>query len=476
MAAWGALAVAAVSAYSAYKSSQQGKEAMEISQDEMQFAREQWERRMEMAEAALERELMNAQYMFDWNDQRLGMAEEYMNYSRGWAERDRALRDSDAAFAEYRISEQDRLEAAERMRQLQQDLEGRAMAKEERERALQELEYVKQIAQGERAYDERRFREDRATQRREYEQRAGAYRDMQRQLAEERAYEVGRSEEILTGARRMGRELDRAMGSMGEMQPMKEYGEEDVLGLEAQYARDYMKDAERAADRMASQTQGSLIRAGMDASTTGEGARRETLQDYILPTMAKARQAARAEAMQRINSLQGMEQMKARQEMAQREQTLAEVVSAMNPHLQALAAAPMPESAATPAWGQLGTGILNRDLSSANRFQAPINVGQGWLSPGSYGIGMSNAVANPVSRFGTQPSEYNMAGLNLWDPVAGMTGPSSFLGGGYNANPAAWANLSNQAWGNAGSSAKTATTQFGSFWDSLGSSGAGGTS
>ena len=85
---------------------------------------------------------------------------------------------------------------------------------------------------------------------------------------------------------------------------------------------------------------------------------------------------------------------------------------------------------------------------------------------------MSPTVGNPVNSFGSNPSSFNPAGVTFWDPVAGMTGPSAFLGGGgYNGNPAAWQGLANQSWQDAGSSAKTFATQMEDIFKNWGTTG-----
>lgn len=435
---WGALISGGVSLASGLMGMKSAQEQNQMAWREL-YANEEQRRKdnnyrqtmMMMGMDAQERENELYDYYMGVNDQNQQLVLDQMNYARDWVQQNRDFLLSEQEYEKYRISEADQMAAKERERQLNKLINDEQVSKEERQRALEELDYVRSIAQGEREYDVRQYEADQMTAQLEYQYRMQEYERMMGIASEERQFIIDRQERILSEAGIIGDEMDRVMAQFGDYTPPKRYTEADVERTNSQFLSDYMADADRAAEKIASVNEAGLIRNGVDMSSTGDSSRRELLQEQITPLYNRARIQARNDALSYITGLQTNEIEAAKADLAARSGVMDEVMKREGMTLAALQGLGDPASARISDYLQMGSSVISpRNLASAGSYSSPLDIRSAILNRDLAGIaelGMSSALGASTSAAGQGPSSYD----GTFTPqFFGLTGPSGYFTGG----------------------------------------------
>jgi hypothetical protein len=378
---------------------------------------------------AQERENEMFDYYMGINDQNQALVLDQLGYSRDWVQQNRDFLLAEQEYEKYRISDADKNAAKERERQLQKLIDDEEVSKAERQRALEELDYVRSIAQGEREYDVRQYENDQLQSQLEYQYRMQEYERMMGIANDERQFVIDRQEKILTEAGIIGDEIDRVMAQFGDYTPPKRYTEADVERSNSQFLSDYMADADRAAEKIASVNEAGLIRSGVDMSSTGDSSRRELLREQINPLYHQARIQARNDAMGYITGLQNNEINAAQADLAARSGVMDEIMKREGMTLNTMMGLRDPTSARINDYLSMGTGVLSpRNLTSAGSYSAPLDIRSAILDRSLAGIaelGMASAMGTSTSAAGANPSSYDG---QFTPQFPGMTDPSSYYG------------------------------------------------
>lgn len=310
------------------------------------------------------------------NARRDDMAYDYMNYARDWQDQNRQQLLDERNYAQYRISQADKDNAAERARLLQNQLRNEQISAQERAFAEKQLAYAQEIARGERAYDVQRYEQDRSTKESERRQQQDYFNAMWGMLQGERDYAIRRQENVLNQAQGVSDELGALWDRLGTPVEARRLTEKDLLDKQNQLADQYIGDVDRAVTRIASINEAGLMGRGVDRSSTGDAYRKRVLTEQAAPMYQQARTKAQADALQYISGLANTLHGEEDQGFKYRAGLANEITGQLAPltTMNQVASAP---TATSYAYSQLPTGILERNLVSANNYQAPVAMGTG---------------------------------------------------------------------------------------------------
>jgi len=472
---WGSIIGAGLSLYGSMQAKKGARGQERMSMEELKFKREQAEidnlyreRAYQRSEQGFEREDEMFDYMMGYNKKNELAAQEYMNYSRDLVQKDQNYRQQEQDYERYRIGKADTLAAAERARELEQFARDESTNAQERQLALDELEYVRQIAAGERDYDVKRFEEDQMRSELEYQKRVNDYETQMGMADKERQLEIDRQTKILGQANTLSREIEDTVYSFGDLERVKRYGEDDVDQFANEFYTGYLEDADRAADRLSSVNEADLIRRGVDDSTTGDSSRRRLLQEQLTPLYNNARIQARQDGMGYVNNLQNNEINAFNADVSSRAAAIEEKIRGKEGLLQVMQNMNNPVSAQTNGWANLGSASNNGSIrTSAGDFRAPLNINSGVAGRQTFTPGMSNSMRLSNSMAGGQISSAN-GSFNPTQPTFSTGGSllSSASGGsGYADNFASLAAGAGQASSDSTRLLMDAGSQFGSWMD-----------
>ena len=384
---------------------------------------------------ALQRERELQDYYMQINDQNQALVRDQLEYSRDWVQQNRDFLVAEQEYEKYRIGEGDRMAAQERARQLEKLINDEGITQAERDRALEELNYTRSVAAGERDFDVRQYEADQLQNQLEYQYRAREYERMLGMATDERDHVIQRQQEILDKAGLMDQEIQAMMASFGDVEPAKRYSEADVTRAEKEFYADYLADADRAADRLASVNEADLIRSGVDTSSTGDSSRRELLQEQLVPLYNKARINARNDALSYITGLQNNEIAAAQSEIDARASAMEEIMKGNGALLEVMQSLPNAPSAMSRDYLQLGSGVLDpRNLTSAGDYNSPLRVGSGVLDRDLSALaqlGMMQQWGTPTSAASIDPSTYT----GDFDPINLMGSNSNYMSNALAMNP-----------------------------------------
>jgi len=473
---WGAAIGMATSLYGAVQGNKSARGQERLALEELELKREQFnkmnayrDQMMSQANRSFDREDEMFDYMMDFNQKNQLAAQEYMNYSRDFVQQDQNFRKQEQDYEKYRISKADSFAAEERARQLEQFARDEATTAEERRLALDELEYVRQIAVGEREYDVKRFEEDQMRSELEYQNRINEYEKQNGIANKERQFEIDRQSKILGQANTLSNEIDSTIYSFGDLERVKRYDEGDIDQATNDFYAGYQQDADRAADRLSSVNEADLIRRGMDSSTTGDSSRRRLLQEQLVPLYNSARSRARQDGMGYVSNLQNNEINAFNADVSSRAAAIEEKIRGKEGLLQVMQSMKNPVSANTNQWANLGTGNNAGSVrSSAGNFRAPLAIGSNVMAPRNFNAPMSNNLTLRTSRAGAPMSTANGAfNPNIPKYTNGGNLMNSALGGsGYSSDFATLAQGAGNAASDGTKSFLDFGSQFGSWMDS----------
>lgn len=287
--------------------------------------------------------------------------------------------------------EMDREAAAIQAWRLEQLDWARDMAADERSYALEMLQEAKAIASGERDEQLKRFYEDRMKAATNRDWQVGQYESARRQARSEREFDLSERDMVTDRIMGLERSLEDALKRLGDPMELYRTTPEEIEGEYRRRASEYQSDVDRAATRVASIGEADLIRTGMDVSTTGT-ARRGEITERIAAAYQDARQRAYDDALAYIGGRQTTLNAPVGQDMERRSGVLREVANVTGAPIEALMSRSNPSSE-LPAYNiasLVGSGILDRGISSANAYSAPMPIGSALIDgTGSYAPGIS---------------------------------------------------------------------------------------
>lgn len=341
---------------------------------------------------------------------------------------------------------QDKEAARKAQFELEQYLQNRDLAQDERAEAIEALKQAQEIASGERDEDLRRLGEDRAKADIERQFYIDQYAQAQNQFQQERADQNAFRDLLMSridAAQQNALQFAAAMG----MPPEVDYV--DAGDFDAEYearADEYLSDVDRAADRVASQAESTLVRRGMPDSTLARDTRRDVARG-LSDQYTAARRKAYDDAMKYIGGKQGIMRQDRLDDQTRRANMISEYTGLQSMALNPLLNLPGMQSA-TGGYNLLAqtpTGIYDRQVVSANNYNTPIAIGTGIYDNMAIGSQLSGYL-QPSSAAST--GFFNI-GSGIYNPLAQTIGnPANFFNNASNLQnamlQASQANYANQ--------------------------------
>lgn len=261
---------------------------------------------------------------------------------------------------------------------LEQILQNQDLRAEEREFAIEQLNEAKAVAAGERDEQMRRFLEDRATKEIERDFMMQQALDAQQQARAERAQDSALRDQIMAEVQSMQSALDSTAANLGFVPMIQPVSQAEIDAQTAQFTQDYMGDVDRAADRVASVNEANLIRRGIDESTPGT-ARRGEVAERIAGEYNQARRRAANDALAYVTGSDRAQRDSITGLMNQRKGILGEAANVAGASIAPLTGLPRMTSAVDSyrMAQMVPSSILDRNISSANNFRAPVSINSG---------------------------------------------------------------------------------------------------
>lgn len=303
-----------------------------------------------------------------------------------WLEEDRARAERERTEALDYLNYNRDLARDERRFDIGQLERGQSIASSERAQALGFLEDSRQRAAAERETD--LFNFNRAAEQRRSERgfQESEYRALRAQAMAERAFDIERRNQVDQATARYGDALSAALESMGPARQVAYLGEDAIAQEVARRERVAVDDINQMADRVASINEANLIRSGVDQSTRAT-AERADITDRMAQEMARAREAARSEAIRYIAGVNDQLRLGEDQDRSRRAQTLQETANVYGVPVEMLMRAPQVSSALSgPSIGEVGSAVYDRGIQSANNFDSPLAV-----NTANYNMGVGSA-------------------------------------------------------------------------------------
>lgn len=313
----------------------------------------------------------------------------------------------------------DRAAAQQRQFEIRQLLQNQDLSAEEREYALAELKNAQAIAEGEREEELIRFYEDRASKEIERDFYIAQMEQAQGQFQAERKDDLRIRQQLLDRIDRLGGTVEAAYDELDYVPRMRQISEMDIDTERRRREADYIGDVDRAATLTASINEADLIRGGIDASTPGT-ARRGEVAARIANEYQDARSRAYSEAVDYISGKTAAMNQNIAGLMDQRQQRLAEAQGVAEAGMGYYSQLPGVASA-TGAFNLLSgtpTGIMNRDISSANNYRAPIGINSAIYDRQGVSSGLGEYY-RPGSLADTQ---FFNVGSRIYSPFQAQTG------------------------------------------------------
>jgi len=295
---------------------------------------------------------------------------------------------------------------------LREAARNRDLVASEREFAKMLLGQAQDVAGAERDEQMARFLEDRDTRADERQFVVDQYEDYLRQAQAERDAEMGIREQILAGADDLQSRLEATASQLGYVPEIEQITPEMIDAEVARRTGEYMSDVDRAAEAVASANEADLIRAGIDVST-GATQRRGDIAGRLAQEYQNARARAYDDAMGYISGRSNAMATNVGNIMDRRAAILGETANIGGAELgilQNLRQLPSATGAYQMA-ANIGSGILDRNIVSANNYSAPIAVTSGLYDA-------SNAMTSGMSNY-----DYNL--MNLMSGVSSSNNYSS---------------------------------------------------
>ena len=326
---------------------------------------------------------------------------------------------------------------------LREAARNRELFGDERAFAQQLLGRQMDTAASERAEQLARFDQDRATVAGNRQFEMDQYDAYLAQSQKEREDEMAIREMIMSGAGNLQNELERVSSQMGYVPEIEQITPEMIDSEVGRRTTQYMSDVDRAAEMVSSQGQADLIRRGMDVSTLGSD-ERAAMAARLSNEYQGARDRAYDDALGYISGRSNAMSQNVGAIMDRRSGILSETAGIGGTelgYLQNMRAAPSATGAYQMA-GQMGSGILDRNISSAGGFSASgLNSGlydSSNMMSSSYGAGDYNLMnlAGGIGSAGSYSSPVGV-GTSIYDGnIGGAFGNTLNYGSAASTSPA----------------------------------------
>ena len=302
---------------------------------------------------------------------------------------------------------------------LEQLLKGQDISEQERNFAIQQLELARATAAGERDEELRRFLQDRATAQIERDFLVNMALDAQDQARLERAEGMAIRDQILNQILGLQGAVNQTASQLGYVPIPAAVSEGDIQKEIDKRVEQNIADVDRAAEAVASVGEAGLIRQGMDESTKGTSVRGD-IAARLANEYSKARDSAYDDALKYISGREQVFGTNVGNIMDARSKLLAETAGIAGTGLQQLANLPSAPSALSGYnyARMIPTGILNRNISSANDFRSPVAIGSAiYNNPSLMTSGLAN-YTRPTSLatnqgFNVKSGIFNPAAITL---------------------------------------------------------------
>ena len=347
----------------------------------------------------------------------------------------RGLVDEQRQYQIDRQVEQDREAARVQAMQIEQLLRNQSIRQEERAFAEQQLAQYQEIARGEREDDMRQFYEARAQKQAEREFAVEHYGQAIEEGRLRQSREQSMYDRILGQVGGMQTAIRMAASDLGEMPDAPRMTKADLDSEISRRQEAYQSDVDRAADRVASQGEANLIRAGLDASTPGIS-KRGDITRRIADEYQSARDRAYDDALKYITGQQDMLMSGYNSEVARRGDVLSEVAGVAGTGLEQLGSMPgvADLSSLLMQAGQMPSAAYDRGIVSA---AVDPRIAESGVYEGSIGSGMSNYDVDAWD-YGNDWAYLDSAirgteGRQIADPNAYFTSQANMAGNLYDA-------------------------------------------
>ncbi|WP_138465358.1 hypothetical protein [Poseidonocella sp. HB161398] len=372
---WSQIIGLGMGALGAWQSGQQASAAQAQAAQQYGLMRQQMQHQQFMGMQAMNQ--MNAENAYirqkRQNDQLL--AEQEREWQIGQMGQFRDTLTSERQYEIDRQVEMDREAARVEAMRYQQLLQNQRLTAQERKYAEQQLAQAQALAQGERDDDMRRYYEEKSIAQQERDFVLGEYSTARRSMEEDRMRDLQLNERILGQTDQLQRSLKRAQVELGSVPDVPTISREELDAEIAGRVERYQSDVDRAATRVASQNEANLIRAGLDASTTGT-AKRSDITRRIADEYQSARDRAYDDALAFITGKQGAFLTDYNAQMGHRQNVLNEIGSVASAGLDTLMG--MPDVTTLAGLSQLASAApsanVQRSIQSGNLGYVPLGV------------------------------------------------------------------------------------------------------
>lgn len=402
-----------------------GMQELELKRDALNQQRDFGMLNYGMAQDQLRAEREQQEYIRKANEQnQLNQAIERAKIEEQRKTRLRAYQQERQYVVDRQISV-DRAQAEQYALELEAYLGNKGLAKEERELALSYLDQARAIASGEHDEDLSRLRMERLTAQQERDFAISEMQYSKNTAMSERQDDLRYRDQIMQQINAMGGALNEAYNSMGQLIAPAGPSQEEIASTLADFDANAISNVDRAADRVASQAEASLIDSGMSRSTAGEQRRAEVARKLALD-YENARLNSRNQAMAFIGGKEQLKDQAFQRQVAARGTTFGELSNLYAPIIQGLTQNRQALSAnqySAPVG--IGTGNVIRDVRSANQYQGPLGVGTAQSAPTGMSSRMGQTLNMPsVADAYVTTGDYNQFQPQMWN----LTGPASFMG------------------------------------------------
>lgn len=367
----------------------------QMAQQERQFQKQHDLQMMNLGmaqDANRERREWN-EYLRDMEQMNRLLQRQERQFEIGELERLRTQQQEERQYALNRQVQLDRDAARTQAMQIEQMLRNQQLTQQEREFAIQQLQQTQAIARGERDQDLLNFYQERQTRELERQYQVSQYEQMRQLAQQERDVEMQRRQRVTGQIDSLRDNLASAFDSLGPMPERPGITREQIDADARRREEIYMSDVDRAADRVASVNEAGMMRSGVDIGTAATG-RRGEITERIAQEYNRARERARDEALRYITGVQGTLFNEYNAAMGERGQTLGEVANVHGAGIQEMMSMPGLPSAQLQDYLNLQSGVYNRDIRSANMYQAPVPIGSAVFN-GQFGSAMAPTLTPP---------------------------------------------------------------------------------
>ena len=322
-------------------------------------------------------------------------------------------------FQVARQVESDRDQARQRLEALEERTRAQGISKEERDFAIEQFKHAQSIASGERDEELKRFYEDRFSKQQERDQQLAEGEWAKQQALREREYDIARYGDVYGRVDTMQRALEDAYSALGAAPELQQLTMGDFDKEYQGRASEYASDIDRAAQMVASQGEAGRMTRGMDASTLANDEKVE-LTRQLSDKYTESRRKAYDDAVKYISGKSQAMGANYDNIFKNRGLQLDEIAGVQGAGLDTLRALRAPSSAVDAAryTTGAGTGILDRDITSANNYRAPITLDSVLNSYTQAGLG-SNLSGYQVSDTAATTEGMNSIGSAIINAIQG---------------------------------------------------------